>query len=107
MEEKLIKIEKNIEDIVVMVSYIKDNAITREDLRLELQNYPTKDDLAQMNYDLKCYIDRKNADLAIELGDRIYRKSEIDKSFKVEVIDVFKKNSLADQAQLKHLQDLV
>ena len=113
-------INRNVEDLVEMVSYIKDNAITRDDLhqelqnyatkddlRQELQNYPTKEDMARMNYDLKCYIDDKNADLAADLGDKIYRKSEIDKSFKREVIDVFKKNSLVDQAQLQHLQDLV
>ena len=100
-------INKNVEDLVEMVSYIKDNAITRDDLRQELQNYPTKEDMAKLNYDLKCYIDDKNADLAADLGDKIYRKSEIDKSFKREVIDVFKKNSLVDQAQLQHLQDLV
>lgn len=90
-----------------MFVYLKDNTVTHQDLHRELSRFATKDDLAHMNYDLKCYIDRKTADLAVELGDRIYRKDEVNKSFKVEVIDVFQKNSLAQQDQIKRMQDLV
>jgi len=107
-----------------MFEFMKDNVATKEDLK----GFATKKGLTEleermngkMNIKIdslegklkttmvsKAYLDDKLADLSSELGDRIYRKNELDKSFKKEVIIIFKKNSLCNTEEIERLNELI
>ena len=103
-----------------ILEFLRDNAVVKDDIK----DMATKDDLVKLEERMdgkmdslegrlkttmvtKAYLDDKLADLASELGDRIYRKDEKDKTFKKEVITVFKKHSLCNTEEIERLNELV
>ena len=102
-----------------MVSFIKDNAMTKSEgaTKEDLLKMATKEDLkeaiaeseARMETRLvtKAYLDDKLADLTSELGDRIYRHDNKERTFKSELILYLDENRAIKPEQTKRLKELV
>ncbi len=58
-------------------------------------------------YPDKNYLSDKLGDLAAEIGARIERKKEQDRQFKEKVIEILKRNSLAEKEEILFLEKLV
>lgn len=58
-------------------------------------------------YPDKNYLSDKLGDLAAEIGARIERKKEQDRKFKEKVIEILKRNSLAEEDEILFLKKLV
>lgn len=97
--------KKRFDDLESRVNNIESTMATKDDLA----TMATKNDLAgfEMQMVTKAYLDDKLADLGAEIGGRIMRRQEKEKTFKQELINYLKKHSLFDQKEIERLENLI
>lgn len=120
-------LEKKVDDIYEVVIFIKDNAVTKSEFKEAIgglntrvgaltgrvdeieKSMATKKDLAGLETRLvtKSYLDDKLANLGAEIGARINRLMERERAFKKEVVELLKRHSLADAAEIEKLESLI
>lgn len=110
MENK--KEETTIDDLAVMIKKGFDHIDGRfEKIDDRFEKIESKVDNLEATlknqYPDKNYLSDKLADLAVEIGTRIERKKKDDERFKRKVIEILKRNSLAEKEEILFLEKLI
>jgi len=110
--------DPTLKDIFEIVSFIKDNAVSKTELKEDLKNFVTKQDLEVLTKEIKLEIgkardavlvhaDTKSVDAIIESGKKINQHKEQDKNFKQKLVSVMKNHNLASASELKSLAQTI
>lgn len=114
IEEK----EPTLKDIFEVVSFIKDNAVTRNELKDDLKSFATKKDIEVLTKELKleigkardeafAYADKKSVAIVAKLDEIIDKHEEHENKFKHGLVSAMKHNSLLGVKELKHLEQVI
>ncbi len=100
-------------DILEVVTFIKDNAVTKDEAvtKQEFEEHigglEKRVDKIEALMVTKDYLDHKLADLGAEIGARINRKVEREQTFKRLLIDSLKNHSILDSLEISKLEELI
>ncbi len=94
----------NMNDLIKITAHMAANMATKDDIA----NMATKDDLAKMETRLvtKPYLDKKLADQATEIGDRINRATGKQKDFNTELVDGIEAHNLFEAERVEKMKSL-
>ncbi len=65
-----------------------------------------RNEISQLNHDLKIYIDQKLGDYTSDIFNRLDKKYQQDKRFKEKMIEILKRSSIATAEEVAYLEGL-